>query len=144
MNHVVSFFRAIGLFWSITILTIVTVAPVIVGLTAGGYLFAHNVVAPISKSLNEQGKNNDYQVNQHSQQYQQTYLQQTDKAWEQLAVDKYDIAQAKASGDTTGQQDAYAAAQSDIKSFCRYGQELTPDTQGTLGPQELTFYDTHC
>jgi hypothetical protein len=101
-------------------------------------LAQHNIV-------HQQGLNNaQYNANKDTQQYQDTYKQETDKTYQQITADKYDIATAKSSGDTTAEQDAYATANSDIHAFCTYAQELTPDTRALLGPNELGFYQTNC
>src|SRR5580658_3421688 len=101
MNYVGAFFRNIGLFWAITIIGGVSAVAVVLALTFGGYLFVHNVAAPLSKNLGVQNANNQYQITQQSQAYQDTFVQQTDKAYQQLKADMWNTAQAASSGDKT-------------------------------------------
>lgn len=145
MHYVRSFFAAIGMFWAITIISLVTVGVVVGGLTVGGYLFASKVVAPLSKNLHEQQVNNDYQVTQHSQAYQDTFQSQTDKAYQQLVADKYTLASDKNSGASSDViQGDYAMTANDIHMFCVSAQKLLPSTLDSLGPNEVRFYQSNC
>jgi len=101
-------------------------------------LAQHNIV-------HQQGLNNaQYQANVDSQSYQATFVQQADKDYEQVTLDKFNIEQAKAAGDTTGVQDAYAAVQADIHMFCQAAAKLTDVSKAQLQPAEMHLYNSAC
>lgn len=144
MQFVRAYFRTLGRFWGIAILTAVSAVLVIVGLTLGGFLFASHVVAPLSKNLQIQSQNNAYKVQQASLAYQDTFTQEADQSYQQLRADMYNTAQAAQQGDQTMVTEGNAAIASDIHAFCGYAQKLTPQSIAVLGPNEQEFYQAHC
>lgn len=101
-------------------------------------LAQHNIV-------HQQGLNNaQYQATVNTQAYQATFVQQADKDYEQVTLDKYNIDQAKAAHDTTGEQDAYAAVQADINMFCQAASKLTDVSKAQLQPAEMHLYNASC
>lgn len=126
----------------VAVASVATVGALVYGsfaLYEGSWSLAqHNIV-------HQQGLNNaQYNADQNTQQYQQTYRQQADKTYQQIVIDKYDIAQAKAAGDTTGEQDGYAAVQADIHTFCTDAALLNTTTKAELTPQESALYYKAC
>lgn len=147
MHYMRQVIQAIGAFWAITILTIVTVGLVIGGLTVGGYLFVHNVAAPLGKNLDQQRVNNAYQVTKDSQAYQDTYHSRADQMYQQITADKYNLSRDKADGQSPTSdviQGDYAMITNDITAFCKAAGNLTPTTLDTMGPNELELYHASC
>jgi hypothetical protein len=144
MHYVGSFFRAVGYFWGITILTVVSAAIVIGGLTAGGYLFAHNVAAPLSKSLAQQRANNNYQVNQESQQYQQTYLSEITSGMAALNVDKRQYLVDKEGTDKNLIAEDVVEMDAQAGKLCGYGQYIDSVTEETMDPTTIAWFKANC
>lgn len=144
MQGVREFFQAIGHFWAITIIGGIVLVVAVLGLYMGGVIFTSKVVLPAQKNLQVQSANNQYQANQASQMYQDTFLSQSNKTYQQITIDKLNDDQAKASGDQTEINDAYAATAADIHIFCGDAQKLTPVTRAEFTPGEANLYQSAC
>lgn len=130
-------------FW-IGVVAVVVVVGVVLGLTFGGYIFQTKVAAPLSKNIQEQQANNNYAVNNQSQQYQQTYLTEIQQGMVSITQESAEMARDKASGDTSdyGITDVEAAAEAG--ELCGYGQHLTQTTVDNMGPSTVTWFQMNC
>lgn len=139
MHYMREVMQAIGMFWCITILGAVVVVGTGFGLyEAGWILAAHNVHH--QAVLN----NAQYQATRQTQAYQDTFVQETDQAFQQLKADMWNTAQAAQNGDQTMVTEGNAEIASDQEIFCKDAQKLTPTSLDSLGPSELRFYQQHC
>jgi hypothetical protein len=139
MNFVGAFFRTVGLFWGIAIIVIVLGGGAILGLVQAGYFLD-------TQNANHQAAmaNKQYQIQRNTQAYQDTYVQQTDKAYQQLKTDMWNTASAAQQGDKTMVTMGNAEIKSDVTMFCGDAQKLTATSLDSLGPNELAFYQKHC
>lgn len=85
-----------------------------------------------------------YQVTRQSQAYQDTFVSQTDKAYQQLRADIWNTAQATQQGDQSMVSEGNAEIASDTNIFCKDAQKLVPMSFDSLGPNEVAFYNKHC
>jgi hypothetical protein len=139
MQLVRAFFQTVGAFWAITIIGVILAAGVIVGgQQAGFWLDSQNA------GHQAQMNNKQYQAQVQSDTYQKTYLDQSDKAYQQVTVDKFNIDTAKASKDPQEIQDAYAASATDVHIFCGDAQKLTDFTRTQFTPGEAGLYASAC
>lgn len=139
MNGMRSVWNAIGAFWCVTILVVVVGAGVFVGLWKLGWILQENAVGHQARINNAQ-----YNATRNTQAYQDTYVSQTDKAFQQLRADMWNTAQAVQQHDDTMITEGNAEIASDETIFCKDAQKLTATSLDSLGPQEHTFYLTHC
>lgn len=131
--------EAIGAFWCIVIVSVLVIAGVVVGGQQAGFWLD-------SRNVQHQTQINkiQYQANQQSQMYQDTFLSQAAKTYQQVTIDKLNDDQAKASGDQTEINDAYAATAADIHIFCGDAQKLTEFTRAQFTPGEANLYQSAC
>ena len=139
MNYVGAFFRGVGLFWGITIIVVVLGGAVVLGLQQAGFFLD-------TQNANHQAAmaNKNYAIQRNTQAYQDTYVAQTDKAWQQLQADVWNTAQAARTGDQSMVTEGNAEIASDTTVFCGDTQKLTQTSLDSLGPAELRFYQKHC
>lgn len=139
MHYVRQFFELVGMFWGITIICVVLAGGLIFGLVQAGFFLDSQNVGHQAQINNKQ-----YQATRNSQAYQDTFVSQTDKAFQQLRADMWNTAQAAEQHDAAMVSMGNAEIKSDLTIFCGDAQKLTSTSLDSLGPNELRFYQQHC
>jgi len=135
----VRFWQAVGAFWAIVIIVVLVGGGTVLGLQQFGFFLD-------TQNANHQAAmaNKNYNIQRNTIQFQQTFTDQTDKAYQQLTADKYNLTQDEQAGNHAMVAVDDNIIQSDINAFCKDAQKLTPTSLDNLGPGELRFYQQNC